>query len=100
VRGVEVIDRIIAGDNRESNLVLLDDLCNLMTEGSLCAMGGLTPMPVRSAVRNFAADFGAESGTSSPTTADNEHRGASSSRDPADFATSPRRPELDTEVTP
>ena len=49
VRGVEVIDRIIADEDREANLVLLDDLCELMTEGSLCAMGGLTPMPVRSA---------------------------------------------------
>jgi formate dehydrogenase iron-sulfur subunit len=99
VRGVEVIDRIIAGEDRESNLVLLDDLCNLMTEGSLCAMGGLTPMPVRSAVRNFAADFSREPGDGSSGTADNENAVASSSRDPADFATSPRRPELDTEVT-
>jgi formate dehydrogenase iron-sulfur subunit len=57
VRGVEVIDKIIAGDNREANLVLLDDLCEVMTEGSLCAMGGLTPMPVQSALRHFPDDF-------------------------------------------
>jgi formate dehydrogenase iron-sulfur subunit len=57
VRGVETIDRIRTGQDREKNLVLLDDLCELMTDGSLCAMGGLTPMPVRSAVRHFAADF-------------------------------------------
>jgi formate dehydrogenase iron-sulfur subunit len=57
VRGVETIDRIVAGDNRRQNLVLLDDLCDLMTDGSLCAMGGLTPMPVRSAVRHFGEDF-------------------------------------------
>ena len=49
-RGVEVIDKITAGIDREANLQLLDDLCELMTDGSLCAMGGLTPMPVRSAV--------------------------------------------------
>ncbi|MFI7067390.1 formate dehydrogenase beta subunit [Kribbella sp. NPDC050124] len=58
VRGVETIDRIVAGDDRKKNLVLLDDLCELMTDGSLCAMGGLTPMPVRSAVRHFGKDFG------------------------------------------
>ena len=58
VRGVETIDRIRAGQDRENNLVLLDDLCELMTDGSLCAMGGLTPMPVRSAVRHFGEDFG------------------------------------------
>lgn len=53
IRGVEVIDRIIAGEEREKNLELLNDLCDLMTEGSLCAMGGLTPLPVRSALVNF-----------------------------------------------
>jgi len=37
--------------------VLLNDLCDLMTDGSLCAMGGLTPMPVRSALRHFSEDF-------------------------------------------
>ncbi|HEV7899342.1 MAG TPA: NADH-ubiquinone oxidoreductase-F iron-sulfur binding region domain-containing protein [Planosporangium sp.] len=57
VRGVEVIDRIVAGEDRSKNLVLLDDLCDLMTEGSLCAMGGLTPMPVRSALAHFPDDF-------------------------------------------
>ncbi|SDM06771.1 formate dehydrogenase beta subunit [Streptomyces wuyuanensis] len=59
VRGTEVIDRIVAGENRTANLVLLNDLCDLMTEGSLCAMGGLTPMPVRSALEHFPGDFGA-----------------------------------------
>ncbi len=56
-RGVEVIDRIRAGVDRDANLVLLDDLCELMTDGSLCAMGSLTPLPVRSAVRHFGEDF-------------------------------------------
>ncbi|MGQ0573096.1 MAG: formate dehydrogenase beta subunit [Pseudonocardia sp.] len=60
VRGVETIDRIRAGQDRRKNLMLLDDLCELMTDGSLCAMGGLTPMPVRSAVAHFPEDFGAE----------------------------------------
>jgi formate dehydrogenase iron-sulfur subunit len=59
VRGVEVIDRIVAGRDRTRDLKLLDDLCHLMTEGSLCAMGGLTPMPVRSALTHFPGDFGA-----------------------------------------
>ncbi|MEQ1718820.1 MAG: NADH-ubiquinone oxidoreductase-F iron-sulfur binding region domain-containing protein, partial [Hyphomicrobium sp.] len=56
-RGVEVIDKIIAGDNRAQNLALLEDLCVTMTDGSLCAMGGLTPMPVMSAVKGFPEDF-------------------------------------------
>ena len=57
VRGVEVVDRIIADEDREANLVLLEDLCEVMTDGSLCAMGGLTPLPVRSALRHFREDF-------------------------------------------
>ena len=57
VRGVEVIDKIRAGEDRDANLALLDDLCGLMADGSLCAMGGLTPMPVRSAVEHFGEDF-------------------------------------------
>jgi formate dehydrogenase iron-sulfur subunit len=56
-RGVETIDRIIAGHDVAANLVLLDDLCETLTKGSLCAMGGLTPMPVQSALRHWPEDF-------------------------------------------
>ena len=57
LRGVETIDKIVAGENRDANLALLEDLCQTMTDGSLCAMGGLTPMPVMSAVKHFPEDF-------------------------------------------
>ncbi len=57
IRGVEVIDRIIANVDREANLVLLDELCEVMVDGSLCAMGGLTPNPVRSALKYWHDDF-------------------------------------------
>jgi formate dehydrogenase iron-sulfur subunit len=56
-RGVEVIDRIINNENRMKNLELLDDLCELMTDGSLCALGGLIPLPVMSAIQHFPEDF-------------------------------------------
>jgi len=56
-RGVEVIDRIIAGENREENYDLLVELCDTMEAASLCAMGGMTPYPVRSVLKNFAEDF-------------------------------------------
>ncbi len=58
VRGVEVIDRLIAGREPEFNLALLADLCDTMIDGSLCAMGGLTPYPVRSVLKYFPEDFG------------------------------------------
>jgi formate dehydrogenase iron-sulfur subunit len=57
VRGVEIIDKIGANINRLDNLVLLEDLCETLDTGSLCAMGGLTPMPVRSAIKYFPEDF-------------------------------------------
>ncbi len=56
-RGVEVIDRILYGIDREQNLELLDELCETMVEGSLCGLGGMTPFPVRSALRHFRSDF-------------------------------------------
>ena len=56
-RGVEVINKIVAGIERDENLLLLDDLCQTMIDGSLCAMGGLTPMPVQSAIKYFPEDF-------------------------------------------
>lgn len=56
-RGVEVIDRIVAGDNRAANEVLLRDLCDTMVSGSLCALGGMAPFPVLSALDHFAEDF-------------------------------------------
>jgi formate dehydrogenase iron-sulfur subunit len=57
VRGVEVIDRIEQGLDREANLVLLESLCDTMQHGSLCAMGGMTPFPVQSALQHFPEDF-------------------------------------------
>ncbi|MGQ0615527.1 MAG: NAD(P)H-dependent oxidoreductase subunit E [Acidimicrobiia bacterium] len=57
VRGTEVIDRIVTGDRRAENLVVLEDLCEVMADASLCAMGGLTPLPVRSALRHWPEDF-------------------------------------------
>ncbi len=57
VRGRETMDKIIAGHEVAENVALLEDLCQVMTDGSLCAMGGLTPMPVLSALKHFSEDF-------------------------------------------
>lgn len=56
-RGVEVIEKIQSNENRDENLILLKDLCDTMINGSLCAMGGMTPFPVMSAVNHFPEDF-------------------------------------------
>jgi formate dehydrogenase iron-sulfur subunit len=59
-RGVEIIDRIISGESRDENYDLLIELCDTMEEASLCAMGGMTPYPVRSVLQHFAGDFSSE----------------------------------------
>ncbi len=77
-RGAELIDRIRAGGkatadaveslpqmhnackegrSREEDLALLEDLCETMQYGSLCALGGFTPYPVRSALKHWPEDF-------------------------------------------
>jgi formate dehydrogenase iron-sulfur subunit len=56
-RGVETVDKIIAGERRDANITLLRDLCETMLDGSLCALGGLTPYPVLSALDHFPEDF-------------------------------------------
>ncbi len=81
-RGVELIDRIrgraqTSADpvaalpqmhnaakhlrTHDENLQLLEDLCETMQYGSLCALGGFTPYPVRSALKHWPEDFGASS---------------------------------------
>lgn len=65
-RGVEVIDTIRAANlptagraqQVAQQVVLLRDLCDTMLYGSLCAMGGMTPYPVLSALNHFPEDFG------------------------------------------
>jgi formate dehydrogenase iron-sulfur subunit len=57
-RGMETIDKIRRGESVSKNLGLVEDLCNTMKFGSLCALGGFTPYPVLSALKHFREDFG------------------------------------------
>lgn len=57
VRGMEEIEKVQRGGDVEKSLALIEDLCETMTDASLCAMGGLTPVPVRSALKHFPEDF-------------------------------------------
>ncbi|QPF87157.1 NADH-quinone oxidoreductase subunit NuoF [Bradyrhizobium genosp. L] len=61
-RGVETINKIIGGDRVAENLAVVEDLCNTMKFGSLCALGGFTPYPVMSALKHFREDFGGNLG--------------------------------------
>jgi len=52
-RAVETMDKIHAGDEPEKNIELLEDLCETMIDGSLCALGGMAPFPVQSILKHF-----------------------------------------------
>ena len=59
VRGVETLDKIAAaGPAKVQHVELLRDLCDTMLGGSLCALGGMAPYPVLSALQHFPEDFG------------------------------------------
>jgi len=57
-RGAETLDKIARGIEPERHLELVKDLCTVLTDASLCALGGLTPLPVMSALTHFREDFG------------------------------------------
>ncbi|MCB0004691.1 MAG: formate dehydrogenase, partial [Anaerolineae bacterium] len=57
-RGAETLDKVIKGIEPERNIELVRELCTVMTDASLCALGGLTPLPVLSALEHFREDFG------------------------------------------
>ncbi|MCX7098040.1 MAG: formate dehydrogenase [Methylococcales bacterium] len=59
-RGTEVLDDIINNVDRDKNVVLLRSLCDTLLNGSLCALGGMTPYPVLSALNHFPEDFGVD----------------------------------------
>jgi formate dehydrogenase iron-sulfur subunit len=56
-RGAETVDKIMRGEKVVQNIDLVKDLCETLRDGSLCALGGLTPMPVMSALEHFPEDF-------------------------------------------
>jgi formate dehydrogenase iron-sulfur subunit len=57
VRGMETMDKIMAGVAVDANLELMRDLCHTLKFGSLCALGGFIPYPVMSALEHFPEDF-------------------------------------------
>jgi formate dehydrogenase iron-sulfur subunit len=69
-RGVEVMDKIIQNDRRVFHIQVLRELSDTMLHGSLCALGGMTPYPVLSALNHFPEDFGVTQQTAGKPAAD------------------------------
>jgi formate dehydrogenase iron-sulfur subunit len=57
VRGAEALAAISRGEDRDRQLVLVEELCDTMLNASLCGLGGMTPYPVQSAMKHFPEDF-------------------------------------------
>ena len=50
VRGKETVEAFMASAQGDDELAIIRDLCDVMEQASLCQMGGMTPIPVRSAL--------------------------------------------------
>lgn len=50
VRGKEAVESLMIGEYTHDRLEVIADLCDVMEQASLCQMGGMTPIPVRSAL--------------------------------------------------
>jgi formate dehydrogenase iron-sulfur subunit len=61
VRGKEAMDSVLEaraeGRATDAKLTIIEDLCEVMETASLCQMGGMTPIPVLSAMQRFPEDF-------------------------------------------
>ena len=56
--GNQLFDPALLRDYRNDTIVMVED-------ASLCAMGGMTPFPVRSVLKYFAEDFASAVGADS-----------------------------------
>ena len=56
-RMLETLHRITAGDGREGDIELLEELSAYVIEGSLCALGGTAPNPVLTTLRYFRDEY-------------------------------------------
>jgi formate dehydrogenase iron-sulfur subunit len=57
VRGTELFDQMLSGGVTDARMSLLKELCDTMEIGSLCALGGMIPIPIRNLVQFFPEEF-------------------------------------------
>jgi NADH:ubiquinone oxidoreductase subunit F (NADH-binding)/(2Fe-2S) ferredoxin/Pyruvate/2-oxoacid:ferredoxin oxidoreductase delta subunit len=56
-RMLEIFDRITAGDGRDGDIELLEELCHYIKSMSLCGLGMTAPNPVLSTIRYFRNEY-------------------------------------------
>ena len=53
----ELLDRIVAGQGKEGDIELLEELCTTIKDGALCGLGQTAPNPVLTTIRYFRNEY-------------------------------------------
>lgn len=56
-RVLEILERICAGEGRDGDIELLEELCQKIKEGSLCGLGQTAPNPVLTTLKYFRNEY-------------------------------------------
>jgi len=56
-RMLEILNRIVAGDGREGDIDLLEELSDKVKDGSMCALGQTAPNPVLTTLKYFRNEY-------------------------------------------
>ncbi|MBP3414220.1 MAG: NADH-quinone oxidoreductase subunit NuoF [Clostridia bacterium] len=56
-RMLEILERIVAGEGKEGDIELLEELCEGIKDGALCGLGQTAPNPVLTTIRYFRNEY-------------------------------------------
>lgn len=58
-RFLEILQKIAAGQGRQEDLALLEELARVMLKAPLCPLGQTVPVPIMTTIRHFRAEYDA-----------------------------------------
>ena len=53
----EILERIVAGNGKDGDIELLEELCTTVKDGALCGLGQTAPNPVLTTIRYFRNEY-------------------------------------------
>jgi len=56
-RMLEILERIVAGQGRDGDIELLEELADTISNTALCGLGKTAPSPVISTIKNFRSEY-------------------------------------------
>jgi len=57
MRMLEILERLVAGEGKPGDILRLEDLSDMIKQGSLCGLGKAAPNPVLSSIRHFRNEY-------------------------------------------